>query len=51
MTPGRKHRRRWAIWYGSLRLRGKAERRAARRDLRAGREPEPRYTTGKLWED
>lgn len=46
-----KRRRVWVAWFGSYRLRGKAERTRAKRDLRRGVEPAPRYTTGKLWED
>lgn len=46
-----KNRYKFFAWFGSERLRGKAERIRAKRDLRAGREPEPRYTTGKQWVD
>lgn len=45
------HRRRWLAWFGSHRLRGRAERARARQDMRRGLEPQPRYTTGKHWED
>lgn len=41
----------WVEWYGSNRLRGKQERVRARRDLRRGIEPQPKYTSGKHWED
>jgi len=44
-------RNRFFAWYGSERLRGKAERTRAKRALRRGAEPEPKYTTGKQWVD
>lgn len=43
--------RRWRVWFGSARLRGRDERRLARLALRRGDEPEPRYSTGRFWED
>ena len=44
-------RKRWFCFYGSYRLRGSDERRRVKRDLRNGREPAPRYATGKQWND
>lgn len=43
--------RRVIVTFESDRLRGKAERTRAKRDLRRGLEPQPRYTTGKFWTD
>jgi hypothetical protein len=40
-----------AVLFGSLWLTGRSARRAARHDLRNGREPAARYTTGKGWTD
>lgn len=39
------------VAYESDRHRGKDERRRAKHDLRNGREPKPRYTTGRYWSD
>lgn len=40
-----------AVLFGSLWLTGRAARRAAAHDLRNGREPARRYSTGKGWND
>jgi hypothetical protein len=39
------------VWFGSEILRGRQERRKAKRDMKRGTEPQPRYTTGKFWTD
>lgn len=39
------------VFYGSMFLKGKAERNRVKRDLKKGREPQPRYATGKFWVD
>lgn len=44
-------KRAWIVQYASERLRGRDERRRARRDLARGTEPAPRYSTGKQWND
>ena len=43
--------KRWIVWFGSERLRGKQERMRVKRDLRKGKEPQPQYRTGKFWVD
>jgi hypothetical protein len=47
----RKRATRWLVSFGSGILRGRDERSRAKRDLRRGIEPAPRYTTGKFWMD
>lgn len=44
-------RKRYLPFFGSDRLRGRQARRRAKHDLRNGREPQPRYVTGKYWDD
>lgn len=51
MVMDRKRLRDWWVFYGSDILRGKVERARAKRDLKRGVEPQPRYTTGKYWTD
>lgn len=48
---GRKHRKVWWVFFGSERLTNKDERRHVKEDLKRGREPQPKYTTGKFWTD
>jgi hypothetical protein len=39
------------VFFGSEFMRGRQERSRAKRDIRRGVEPQPRYTTGKFWVD
>lgn len=43
--------KKWLVFYGSDILKGRSERARAKRDLRRGIEPLPRYATGKYWDD
>lgn len=39
------------VFFGSERLRNKSERRKAKQELKRGKEPQPKYRTGKFWTD